>query len=58
MELEQVVNRMWEDYELTPNNVEGHKKPEDITGASKKVTGLREEIKGLRKYKCRLNRRI
>jgi len=46
-ELEQIVNKMWEDYELTPNNSVGYEKPEDIAGTTKKVKVLREEIKGL-----------
>ena len=58
MELEQVVNKMWEDYELTPSNVEGYKKPEDMAKANKKATLLREEIKSLRKCTHRFNRRV
>lgn len=47
-ELEQVVNKMWEDYEMTPNNVgEEYKKPENISETSKKVKQLRDEIKNL-----------
>ncbi len=47
-ELEQVVNKMWEDYEMTPNNVgEEYKKPENISETSKKVKQLRNEIKDL-----------
>ena len=47
-ELEQIVNKMWEDYEITPNNVTGeYKKPNNIAETSKKVKHLREEIKNL-----------
>ena len=40
-ELEQTINKMWEDYELTPNNVgEEYKKPENVSETSKKVKQL------------------
>lgn len=47
IEVEQIVNKMWEDYEITPNNVEKYIKPENIQLTTKKVKGLREEIKSL-----------
>ena len=38
---EQTINKMWEDYELTPNNVgEEYKKPENVSETSKKVKHL------------------
>ncbi len=47
-ELEQIINKMWEDYEITPNNIgEEYKKPENISETSKKVKYLRDEIKQL-----------
>ena len=47
-ELEQIINKMWEDYEITPNNVgEEYKKPENISETSKKVKSLRDQIKNL-----------
>ncbi len=47
-ELEQIINKMWEDYELTPNNVgEEYKKPENVAETTKQVKSLREEIKSL-----------
>ena len=47
-ELEQTINKMWEDYELTPNNVgEEYKKPENVGETSKKVKQLRDQIKAL-----------
>ena len=47
-ELEQIVNKMWEDYEMTPNNIEKeYKKPENISETTKKAKRLREEIKEL-----------
>ncbi len=47
-ELEQIINKMWEDYEITPNNApEEYKKPENVTETSKKVKHLRDQIKSL-----------
>ena len=47
-ELEQIVNKMWEDYEITPNNVgEEYKKPENVQATTRKVKSLRDEIKSL-----------
>ncbi|MBQ3145002.1 MAG: chromosome segregation protein SMC [Clostridia bacterium] len=47
-ELEQIVNKMWEDYEITPNSVgEEYKKPDNVSETTKKVKHLREEIKAL-----------
>ena len=47
-ELEQIVNKMWEDYEITPNNLEKeYKKPENVAETSKKVKALRNQIKDL-----------
>ncbi len=47
-ELEQAINKMWEDYEITPNNIkEEYKKPENIVETTKKVKQLRDKIKSL-----------
>jgi len=47
-ELEQIVNKMWEDYEITPNSVgEEYKKPDNVSETTKNVKHLREEIKAL-----------
>ena len=47
-ELEQTINKMWEDYELTPNNVgEEYKKPENVAETTKQVKHLRDQIKAL-----------
>lgn len=47
-ELEQIVNKMWEDYEITPNSIgEEYKKPQNVQETTKKVKSLREEIKSL-----------
>ena len=47
VELEQIVNKMWEDYELTPSNAENYEKPSNVSQTTKKVKELREEIKAL-----------
>jgi len=46
-ELEQIVNKMWEEYEITPNNVADYKKIENVNEVQKNVNHLREEIKNL-----------
>ena len=47
-ELEQIINKMWEDYEITPNNVGAeYKKPENVGETTKKVKRLRDDIKNL-----------
>jgi chromosome segregation protein len=38
---------MWEEYEVTPNNIEKYTKPENIQATTKQVKLLREEIKDL-----------
>lgn len=47
MELEQIVNKMWEDYELTPNNIGEYKELTNVQETSKQVARLRNEIKDL-----------
>ncbi len=47
IELEQIINKMWEDYELTPSNVVDYEKPSNIAQTTKKVKSLRDEIKNL-----------
>ena len=42
-----IINKMWEEYELTPNNVEDYKKPENISLTQRKVEQLRSDIKEL-----------
>ena len=46
-ELEQIINKMWEDYELTPNNVPEYERPKNVSSTNRKVKELREEIKNL-----------
>ena len=47
VELEQIVNKMWEEYELTPNNATNYSKPENVSEVQKRVNKLREQIKAL-----------
>ena len=46
-DLEQVVNNLWVEYELTPNNAEEYKKPENVQKAARDVNSLRTQIKEL-----------
>jgi len=47
-ELEQIINKMWEDYEITPNNVaEEYKKPDNVAETTKRVKHLRDKIRNL-----------
>ena len=47
LELEQTINKMWEEYEITPNNVKDIEKAQNPAEISKKVTDLRQNIKDL-----------
>lgn len=42
-----IINKMWEEYELTPNNVIEYEKPENIALTQKKVNNLRNDIKDI-----------
>ena len=47
LELEQIINKMWEEYELTPNNVENTEKISNPAEVQKKVNSLRSQIRDL-----------
>ena len=47
LELDQVINKMWEEYELTPNTVEGIEKAENPTEVQKQVNSIRSDIREL-----------
>ena len=47
LELNQIINKMWEEYELTPNNVENIEKIENPSEVQKNVNKIRVEIKEL-----------
>ena len=57
-DINDIINKMWEEYELTPNNVVDYKKPDNVSVTQKRVNSLRKELKELRKCKYRCNRRI
>ena len=40
-----IINKMWEEYELTPNAVKDYKKPENIALTQKKVNNIRKELR-------------
>ncbi|MBR3152055.1 MAG: chromosome segregation protein SMC, partial [Clostridia bacterium] len=46
-ELEQVISKMWEEYELTPSDPGEYTKPENVKFVEKKVASIRSEIKEL-----------
>ncbi len=46
-DLNNTINAMWDEYELTPNAVKEYKKPENIALTQKKVKALRNDIKEL-----------
>ena len=46
-ELNNVITLLWDEYELTPNNVKDYKKPENISKATRIVNNLRNDIKNL-----------
>ena len=42
-----IINKMWEEYELTPNTVSEYKKPDNVALTQKKVNSLRADIREL-----------
>ena len=42
-----IINKMWEEYQLTPNNVKDYQKPENIALTQRKVNELRTDIREL-----------
>ena len=47
LDLEQIINKMWDEYEVTPNNVENYEKTENVQEVQSKVSEIRGKIKGL-----------
>lgn len=45
--INEIINEMWEEYELTPNNAENYQKPENVQATQRRVNSLRKEIKEL-----------
>ena len=46
-DINSIINKMWEEYELTPNNAGEYKKPENVALTQKKVNNLRADIRDL-----------
>ena len=46
-DLQQVVESLWNEYELTPNSTEEYQKPNNVATAQKQVNNLRNKIKDL-----------
>ena len=47
-DIQSIINKMWEEYELTPNNItEEYKKPENVALTQKRVNNLRSDIRNL-----------
>ena len=46
-ELQIQINKLWEEYELTPNATEEYQKPENIVLTQKRVKNLHEDIRNL-----------
>ena len=47
-DIQSTINKMWEEYELTPNNItEEYKKPENVALTQKRVNSLRSDIRNL-----------
>ena len=46
-EINAIINKMWEEYELTPNSVQDYKKPENVALTQKDVNSLRKELREL-----------
>ena len=46
-DIEELINTLWNEYEITPNNTEEYRKPSNIAQAQKEVNSLRNKIKDL-----------
>lgn len=46
-DLEELINKLWNEYEITPNNAVEYKKPDNVQLAQKKTNELRKEIADL-----------
>ena len=46
-DINSIINKMWEEYELTPNNAGEYKRPDNVTLTQKKVNNLRADIRDL-----------
>ena len=46
-DIDRDTNKLWEEYEITPNNALGFKKPENVATTTKRVNELRNNIRDL-----------
>ena len=46
-DLKQVVDNLWEEYEMTPNNCENYEKPSNVQNTQKEVNKIRNKIRDL-----------
>ena len=46
-DIESIINKLWEEYEITPNNAVEYKKPDNVQATTKHVNSLRNKIKDL-----------
>ncbi len=46
-DLTDIVNDLWNEYEITPNNAEGYQKPENVQETQKRVNQIHSKIKEL-----------
>lgn len=46
-DIDYFTNKLWEEYEITPNNAKEFKKPENVAETTKNVNSLRNKIKDL-----------
>ena len=46
-DIDDLINKLWEEYEITPNNAQEYKKPDNVQLAQKRTAELRKEIADL-----------
>ena len=46
-DIDDITNKLWEEYEITPNNAKEFKKPDNVSQTTKKVNELRNRIRNL-----------
>ncbi len=44
-EITETINKLWEEYELTPNSIEEYEKPKNVSETKKQVNKLRTQIR-------------
>lgn len=46
-DINNIINKMWDEYELTPNNVTDYKRPDNVQETQKRVNNLRKDLRDL-----------